>query len=107
MGLDSKYDTEVDDNDSICPYCKHRYQVESEDFDEEDKEVECDECGKKYYQHQSFMVSTFTTPDCELNGEEHEWRWITLRNGKRHQFCAICDKCRPHATKKANPKAGP
>jgi len=89
----SKYEEQYDGSDSICPYCKHSYQVESEDYSEESQEIQCDECGKKYYLHQYFSISHHSTPDCELNGEKHQFELIGLKNGSAY-FCKICDKCK-------------
>lgn len=92
----SEYHDQCDDNDSICPYCGTRYQVECEGYSEDWEEIECDDCGKNYHMHQSFSVTTFTSPDCSLNGSEHVWEMVDLNNGKRHEFCTVCDKCRPY-----------
>ena len=53
---------QVDSVDAICPYCGHRYQVESEDYDEFDRDEACEGCGKTYTICQSFEVSTHTRP---------------------------------------------
>lgn len=51
-----------DSCDAICPYCGAKYQVESEDYKEFDREDECYECGKTYIICQSFEVTTHTRP---------------------------------------------
>ena len=91
----AKYAYEFHDTDSVCPYCGHGYQVECEDYDEEEREVECDECGKKYWMQQSYSVTTFTSPSCSLNDTAHVWEMKNLGNGTRHEFCTICDACKP------------
>lgn len=91
----SKYEDQTDSNDVICPYCKYEYQPESEDFSEDPRAEVCEECGMVYDVHQSFTVSHQTSPDCELNGKEHKWEMIKLKSGSEHEFCTVCDKCRP------------
>ena len=85
----------TDDCNSICPYCGYSYQVEGEDYSENRQEIECGECGKSYWLVTNFSVSHTSTPDCKLNGEAHQWRPRNLRDGRTHDFCAVCDKCRP------------
>ena len=46
----------------ICPYCKHEYQAESEDFDETEREEECESCERIYLVYQSFFVMHHTRP---------------------------------------------
>ena len=89
----SEYDDQIDDNDSICPYCEERYQVECEDYSEDDQIIECHQCGKKYHLCQSFTVNHCTSPDCELNGEEHQFERVECTNGPA-DFCKTCGKCR-------------
>jgi hypothetical protein len=89
----SKYEEQYDHNNSICPYCKNRYQVEGEDYSEDIHDIECSECGKKYYLYQSFSVTHHTTPCCELNKEQHQFERIVFKDGKEADFCMICDKC--------------
>jgi len=89
-----EYQETWDDINRICPYCKHSYQVESEDYTEDTYEEECEECGKKFYSYDSFSVTHYANPDCELNGEDHKWESKSCGNGF-HDFCSVCDKCRP------------
>lgn len=88
-----KYERRCDNNSSICPYCGVGYQVESEDYSEDTREIECDECGKKYFLHQSFSVYHHTKPDCILNGEEHQYRRVSIK-GREAYFCSVCDDCK-------------
>jgi uncharacterized Zn-finger protein len=92
--MQPKYDYQIDDNDAICPYCGARYQVECEDYSEDSREDECGECGKKYRLSQSFSVTHHTYPDCELNGEHHQFEQMKLSNGKEADFCTVCNMCR-------------
>jgi len=86
------YEEQFDDCNSICPYCKYSYQVECEDYSEDGEVVECEECCKKYYLHQSFSVTHYSKPDCKLNGEEHQYQRVECTNGPAN-FCKICDHC--------------
>jgi len=92
----SDFEGQHDSNEAICPYCKYSYQVESEDYLEDVRPEECSGCGKKYYLSQSFSVDHTTEPDCELNGEPHQWKAESLGGGQEHPFCSVCGKCQPH-----------
>lgn len=96
--FESKYEDQCHDTDAICPYCKGGYQVENEDYSEDVQEIECEECGMKYYLHQSYSVEHNTSPDCELNGEEHQYERVKLSNGRETSFCTVCYKCRSITT---------
>jgi len=87
-------DTQMDNNDAICPYCKSRYQVEGADYDEARRVQECDICGKKYWTYQSFSVETHTQPDCKLNGIDHRYEKVMLKNGCAADFCIVCEMIR-------------
>ena len=91
----SKFQDQVDDNEVVCPYCKYSYQPESEDYSEDSLVDKCEECGMKFHTHQSFTVTNYASPDCELNGEQHQWVPVQLKD-KVHDFCSVCDSCRPH-----------
>ena len=93
--MNSKYTDQCDDNNIICPYCGYEYQPEPEDWSEDDSVHECGECGKNFHSHQSFTTTHHSEPDCELNGNKHVWESVKLKSGKEHDFCKICDKCRP------------
>tara|TARA_R110002110_G_scaffold2750_5_gene13186 strand:+ start:536 stop:832 length:297 start_codon:yes stop_codon:yes gene_type:complete len=84
---------QVDSNSVICPYCRHEYQPEGENYSEDEIEDECEECKKKFYSHQSFSVDHHTRGDCKLNGEEHDYQPSETLQGV--PFCAKCDKCQP------------
>ena len=91
----SEYTDEMDDNSVICPYCQHKYEPETEDFDEGLREEECDECGKQFWLVQEFSVTHKTTPDCEINEQHHKWDLVHLMSGRSHEFCETCGQCRP------------
>ena len=82
-----------DDNNVICPYCKHEYQPDTETYSEDNREEECGKCGKKYHLYQSFSVEHTTKPDCDLNGESHDWDVVSSRH-PQYQRCGNCDKWR-------------
>lgn len=92
----SEFDDQIDGTNAICPYCKDEYQPECEDFSEDQREVECEECGQSYYLHQSFDVTHHSSPDCELNNEEHQWEPFEFNDGRSHDYCKICDKAAPY-----------
>lgn len=85
---------QTDHSDAICPYCDHRFQVETEDYqsDGESTTIECDGCGMRYHLTQSYDVTHTSTPDCELNGQAHDFQ---IRPKVAHRFCSRCDKCEP------------
>lgn len=89
----STYEDQSDSENAICPYCKHSYQVEGEDYNEDVREVECDECGKKYWLSQSFSVTHETRPDCIINGEIHAYKLKEFIAGTSAYFCEKCGKC--------------
>jgi hypothetical protein len=39
-----------------------------------------------------FSVTFYTRPDCELNGEQHNFWPHLLKNGQTHTFCSVCGK---------------
>jgi len=88
----SDYDEELDSSNVICPYCKHEYQPEPEDFDEDESVEECSNCHKKFHHHDEITYDYHTRPDCELNDEEHKWE---LNEHTNHDFCEVCGIIRP------------
>jgi len=94
----AKYTDKVDSCNAVCPYCGDSWQVESEDYlmEDDERDVECDGCGKKFYLSQNYSIDHHSTPDCELNGMKHTWEPVKLNNGKVHDFCSVCDKCKPY-----------
>jgi ribosomal protein S14 len=84
-------DETSDSCNRICPYCQHSYQVETEDYSSDTRVEECSECGKKYHATDHFEVTHTATPDCELNGEPHDWT-----SNVRHtfEFCRQCGTLR-------------
>ena len=61
---------QMDDNHAICPYCLHQNHVESEDYDSNEREQECAECGKTSMQYDDFTITHYTRP-CPQNEKEH------------------------------------
>jgi transposase-like protein len=58
----SDHGEQSDSVNAICPYCLSSYQVESEDYSEEEREETCEKCGKTYTIRQEFSVETITAP---------------------------------------------
>ena len=94
--MSGKFEETLNDYNVECPYCGDAYQAEAEDYSEDEREQECDECGKKYFLHQNFTVTHHARPDCELNGEHHDYQPTNMRGGRSHPFCTVCSKCQPH-----------
>lgn len=101
----SEYEETSNSRGRVCPYCRHEYQPEGEDFSEDRREEECGGCGKYYYAEDVFSVRHVAVPDCELNDESHDWRDKELRGGRRHPFCEKCGKCKP-ISRPVLPEAG-
>jgi hypothetical protein len=91
--FEAKAQSQMDDANVICPYCKYTYQPEAEDYSEDSREQECSECSKKFHLYQSFSVSHHTKPDCELNGEQHDWDLVS-EHTKDWQSCGNCNRWR-------------
>ncbi len=90
----SKFETIYHNSMVKCPYCGYEYQPEAEDYDEEEQVDTCVECGAKFYVHQVFSVDHVMTPNCELNGKQHDYQMVSV-GGHKYPFCAICGKCKP------------
>ena len=82
----SKYEETSDTCNRKCPYCGDEYQVEAEDYDEDVREEECGECGKKFYACDEFSIEHTAKPDCDLNNDPHDWQPCTANYLK-------CDAC--------------
>ena len=66
---------EIDSYLIICPYCGHAidgYDEFEGDEEGESKEIECEECNKKFHARKVITIDYRTESDCELNGEKHE-----------------------------------
>jgi|GEM_PF-1897089 len=92
--MDSKYQDKYDNNNVICPYCGFSYEPECGDYSDYERPEQCEKCRMNFYVQQIFEVSHQTKPDCSLNNKNHNWVEVNLRNGSKHDFCSICDKCR-------------
>ena len=91
--MNPQFEELSDNNEAICPYCNVSYQVETEDYDEDEREDTCENCGQKYWLSEYFSVTHNTRPDCELNGTEHNYEIITFSSGGKGQFCTVCNDC--------------
>ena len=52
--------SESDSNLVICPHCGYSYQPEAADFDETEREEECEKCEKTYLLYSEFSVTHYT-----------------------------------------------
>lgn len=83
----SKYESKCDGNE-VCPYCMNEW-VPDQDLGPNERVAECDECGKKYYCEPEYSVDYHTKPDCELNGEQHDFVLVPFGNA---YCCNVCGK---------------
>ncbi|MCK5613690.1 hypothetical protein KAR91_68125 [Candidatus Pacearchaeota archaeon] len=91
----SKFEDTMNNYDVECPYCHYTYYPEGEENDEERRIEECQNCDKRFYRHDEITVDHHTSPDCELNGEQHDYQPCELNDGSFHHFCETCEKCMP------------
>jgi len=62
MGEENEPEEQWDSSYAICPYCLYKKYVESEDYNSDEREQECPECGKTYMQYEEFSVTHYTRP---------------------------------------------
>lgn len=62
MPNEPEYEQTYDDCNAICPYCGHSYQVESESYDMEGCDEECNSCHRVYVRHTEISVTHYCTP---------------------------------------------
>ena len=78
-----------------CPYCD-AYDNDFDDYQsiEDEKKHQCASCNKTFWAEADVRVQYKSRPDCELNGEKHNFEqaafihWLT------------CSKCRKSISKK-------
>lgn len=74
----------------VCPYCGEIHTDSWECADDEG-EIECDECSKKFSYQRETSVTYNCDRDCELNGEQHEYLIKDLNNnGQMSWWCRKC-----------------
>lgn len=92
----SDFDDQISTAGAICPYCEHEHFVEGECYGEDGEESpeECESCGKNFYLSQSYTIDHCTSPDCELNDEEHDMKRKVSDDGIHYAVCRVCGKVR-------------
>jgi len=63
-----KGESQWDDTNIICPYCKYEFQPEGCDYDRE-CEDECEGCGKTFTVVPEYSVTYWTYPIEEVKGQ--------------------------------------
>jgi len=87
-----EFEEQIDDDNATCPYCKESYQVEAEDYSEDERIEQCGGCGKKYELRQVFSVDHRTKPDCAINDKDHDW--YICDSHRNLVLCGICETYR-------------
>jgi hypothetical protein len=64
---------ELREDNIMCPYCKTEEHDSWEYSDDSNDKHECDNCGKYFSWSRNTSVDYTSTPNCELNNEEHEF----------------------------------
>ncbi len=84
----SDYDTTVDQQNMVCPYCKKAdFQPEGEDYSEDSEVHQCGHCDMYYYGRQFFTIDHRAEPDCDLNNTSHTWKYYEHCDA---EFCTVC-----------------
>lgn len=53
---------QLDSSQVICPHCGHAYHPEAEDYSDQQRVEECDNCQLPFTVWQEFDVTHYTTP---------------------------------------------
>lgn len=69
----SKYKKTFNSDTLICPYCRCDLRNPEEFVSESGTEIQCDECGEKFYATAIISTEYYGQPDCALNGKKHQW----------------------------------
>lgn len=81
----SKYEEELSEEGYICPYCKSC--DEDGTYNYKNEVVECKECRKKFIATAESTITFYSTPDCKINGEEHDFVYVP---GFKVNYCIKC-----------------
>jgi len=84
MKIDHEYTDEI-----VCPYCGD-ITSDSCEYDDNDGEIECEECGKTFRYSRNISVDYCSNKDCELNKEEHKWRLVQVHPSFDYVECTVC-----------------
>ena len=90
-----KYCRRMDSENRVCPYCGNANPIYREvlvpgAIRVDDEHNRCVECHKLFHTHVETTVQITTSPDCVLNGEEHEWYCVWRLLGRDTQLCKVC-----------------
>jgi len=75
-----------------CPYCHRQYTCDDWGFDYDDEEMECDDCGKKFFATAEQSIDFISHPSCQLNNEIHDWVFGESSSVQDFLICKKCDK---------------
>lgn len=80
----------IQEGEITCPYCRKEHG-DSWELKQDDGEMTCCRCEKRFEYHRIVDVSYLCMPDCILNGTEHRF---VPRHGFADQtmntICAVC-----------------
>lgn len=68
-----KFEPQYSSDEIICPYCQSADEDAAAEISDDTTEYQCRECNKKFELEFEYTRSYNTSPNCKLNGEEHEW----------------------------------
>ena len=86
-----------------CPYCGD--EIESSwEYDDDEGEIECEYCEKKFHYERHTTIKYTTSSNCEENNEEHdwgEWEYVSIDTTWRDEipeeisdfYMRKCKKC--------------
>lgn len=104
MEREIKYAEKYGEDEITCPYCGEEFgdswECGSTGGEYTEDCEECPDCGKKFTWTRNIAVDYTSSPDCELNEEDHKYGdWIHFdhdtyngsgRTKGRKKICSIC-----------------
>ena len=90
--MTEEYQDQNHDSERICPYCKTGYQVDDENYSKDEGVEKCEGGGMYYHFTIEYTVDHNTSPDCKLNGKDHNFGDPIHHQGITFSICEVCQQ---------------
>lgn len=73
-----------------CPYCQYIYEIPFSLLKDYDDSNRCLKCNNIYHLKTKAHLSTVSTPNCELNNLDHQFKNIGVTITGIRKLCEVC-----------------